>query len=207
VIWDSHPLALGATPSQVFIDGVPQFGSPHVVHKPGSFQKTPKVPVFDKEASEAVKYEGLPPLRPSKSTTGTTIFTNVKSLYISISEAVHEAFLAQNETAFGVVVARNGSMVCSGAYQSCLTSAAWNDPDVTIVDLEGGSISPGFVSFGSPLGLQHIEEEPSTNDGIVYDPFFSAIPKILGVNPIVHALDGLLFGSRDALCVPLYLIP
>jgi hypothetical protein len=199
VIWDSHPLALGATPSQVFIDGIPQLGSPHVVHKPASFQKTPRVPVFDKEASEAVKYEGLPPLGPRKLTTETTIFTNVKSLYISTAEAVHEAFSAQNGTAFGIVVTRNGSMVCSGAYQSCLTPTAWADPDVTIIDLDGGSISPGFVSFGSPLGLQHIEEEPSTNDGVVYDPFVRAIPKILGGNPIVYALDGLLFGSRDAL--------
>lgn len=202
VIWDSHPLALGATPSQVFIDGIPQLDSPYVVHKPTSFQKSPKVPVFDEEASEAVKYEGLPPLRLRKSTTETTIFTNVKSLYISSPEAIREAFLAQDETDFGVVVTRNGSMVCSGAQQTCLTSTDLDDPDVTIVDLEGGSISPGFVSFGSPLGLQNIDQEPSTNDGYVYDPLVKAVPKILGGDTaIVRAVDGLLYGSRDALCV------
>lgn len=200
VIWDSHPLALGVTPSQVFIDGIPQLESPHVIHKPTSFQKSPKVPVFDKEANEAVKYEGLPPLRPRKSTTETTIFTNVKSLYIKTSEAIREAFLAQNETTLGVVVIRNGSMICSGAQQTCLKSSASHDPDVTIVDLEGGSISPAFVSFGSPLGLQHIDQEPSTNDGYVYDPLIKAVPKILGGDAaIVRAVDGLLYESRDAL--------
>jgi hypothetical protein len=202
VIWDSHPLALGATPSQVFIDGIPQLESPHVIHKPTSFQKSPKVPIFDKEASEAVKYEGLPPLRPRKSTTETTIFTNVKSTYIISTGAVHEAFSALNETAFGVVVTRNGSIVCSGTQQTCLTSTALDDTDVTIVDLEGGSISPGFVSFGSPLGLQHIDAEPSTNDGYVYDPLVKAVPKVLGGDTaIIRAVDGLLYGSRDALCV------
>ena len=202
VIWDSHPLALGATPSQVFIDGIPQLRSPHVIHKPVSFQKPPKVPVFDEEASEAVKYEGLPPLHPRKSTTETTIFTNVKALYTSTPEAVRESFSARDESEFGVVVTRNGSMVCSGAQQICLTSTDLDNPDITIVDLEGGTISPGFVSFGSPLGLQNIDQEPSTNDGYVYDPLVKAVPKVLGGSTaIVRAVDGLLYGSRDALCV------
>jgi hypothetical protein len=202
VIWDSHPLALGATPSQVLIDGIPQLESPHVIHKPSSFQKSPKVPVFDKEASDAVKYEGLPPLRPRKSMTETTIFTNVKSLYTIGPEAVREVFSSQNETPFGVVVTHNGSVVCSGSQQTCMASAAFDDPEVTIVDLEGGSISPGFVSFGSPLGLQHIDQEPSTNDGYVYDPLVKAVPKVLGGDTaIVRAIDGLLYGSRDALYV------
>lgn len=201
VIWDSHPLSLGATPSQVFIDGIPQLASPYVIRKPTSFQKSPKVPKFDKEASEAVKYEGLPPLLPRKSTTDTTIFTNVKSLYLKTDEVVRQTFqLTQDETAFGVVVISNGSMVCSGAQQICLKSIAVDDSDVTFVDLEGGSIQPGFVSFGSPLGLQHIDQEPSTNDGNVYDPFVKAIPNILGGDAaIIQAVDGLLYGSRDAL--------
>lgn len=31
IVYDSHPMALGATPLQVFIDGVPQIPSPHAV--------------------------------------------------------------------------------------------------------------------------------------------------------------------------------
>ena len=33
------------------------------------------------------------------------------------------------------------------------------------VDLEGGSLAPGFTSYGSSLGLEEILFEPSTNDG------------------------------------------
>ncbi|RDB24990.1 hypothetical protein Hypma_007852 [Hypsizygus marmoreus] len=198
VIWDSHPLALGATPSQVFIDGIPQLKDPHVVHKRSAFQDTPKVPNFDKEADEAVKYQGLPPLAVKKRSTPTTIFTNVKSVFTRSSDAIQTLFSAQDESVLGVVVTRNGSLLCSGLHTTC--SEFLNDSHATFVDLEGGSISPAFVSFGSPLGLQHIDQEASSNDGYVYDPLVQAVPKILGGDTaIVRAVDGLLFGSRDAL--------
>ncbi|GLB37491.1 putative amidohydrolase family protein [Lyophyllum shimeji] len=197
VIWDSHPLALGATPSQVFIDGIPQLHSAHVVRKPDSFQNLPKVPDFDEEAAEAVKYEGLPPLAPRRSTAGVTVFTNVTSVYGRTPDAVEVLFTANGAPDLGVAVARNGSLMCSGTFADCLLS--FDPPDVTYVDLEGGSISPGLVSFGSPLGLHHIEAEDSTNDGDVFDPLVKGVPKILGGDThIVRAADGLLFGSRDA---------
>jgi len=197
VIWDSHPLALGATPSQVFIDGIPQLESAHVVHKPKTFQDTPKVPNFDKEAAEAVKYEGLPPIAPQKPTAGTIVFTNVKSVYSRTSNTVEVMFSASGQPEFGVAVVRNGTLVCSGTHADCL--AALDKSDLTHVDLDGGSISPGLVSFGSPLGLHHIEAEDSTNDGDVFDPLLTSVPKILGGDTaIVRAVDGLLFGSRDA---------
>jgi hypothetical protein len=63
----------------------------------------------------------------------------------------------------------------------------------------GGSISPGLVSFGSPLGLEHIAAESSTNDGIIPDPLIKAVPRVFGPNPIVHAVDGLQLASRDSL--------
>ncbi|KAG5648505.1 hypothetical protein DXG03_003116 [Asterophora parasitica] len=196
VIWDSHPLALGATPSQVFIDGIPQLESPHVAQKPQNYNDLPKVPNFDKEAVEAVKYEGLPPLAPKKATGDVVVFTNVRSVYKRTADAVKLLFAS--ETELGVAVAQNGSLVCSGVHVDCLT-ALDGAADATFVDLEGGSIAPGLVSFGSPLGLNHIQAEDSTNDGDVFDPLVKGVPKILGGDTaIVRAVDGLLFGSRDA---------
>lgn len=55
VIWDSHPLNLGATPTQVIIDGIPQFSTQFAVQKSQSFQVAPKVPNFDKETQETVR--------------------------------------------------------------------------------------------------------------------------------------------------------
>jgi hypothetical protein len=200
VIWDSHPLALGATPSQVFIDGIPQLDSAHVIHKPDSFQSTPKVPNFDKEAQDAVKYDGLPSLVPKKAPSDVVVFTNVKDVFTRTADAVQQLFSAQDDSAFGVVVAVNGTMICSGLRDACVIPTRFSDSNVTLIDLHGGSISPGLVSFGAPLGLQIIDQESSTNDGNVYDPLIKAVPKILGGDgAVARAVDGLQYSSRDAL--------
>ena len=77
VIWDSHPLALGATPIQVFIDGISQLQNPEIVTKSAEFQVAPCTPDFARETAEAIAYDGLPPIAPEKTKTGTFIFTNV----------------------------------------------------------------------------------------------------------------------------------
>ena len=82
MLWDSHPLALGATPQQVWIDGIAQLESPHLLVKPASFQKVPETPNFDKEARETVEYEGLPPLEPKRlDKEDYLVIHNVASMY------------------------------------------------------------------------------------------------------------------------------
>lgn len=199
-------MALGATPSQVFIDGIAQFEAPYVVSKPTAYQETPRVPNFTNDAQKAVDYEGLPPLIPNKSLINTTIiFRNVKSFYQKHGGVIEQVLSPQEGGS--TLVIRNGAIVCSGD-KLCLKMASELNPVSLTIDLEGGSISPGFVSFGSPLGLQHIDREPSTNDGVVYDPLLQSIPDILGGNSaIIHTADGLEYGSRDALYVRFHMSP
>jgi len=198
VIWDSHPLALGATPSQVFIDGIPQLGRAKVVRKPKSFQDLPHVPNFDDEARKAVQYEGLPPLSPRQTPIDSTIiFTNVASLYQRQNGSVREVVTSKSSTGHFSAHVRGGRIVCYGEDRICAKDF---DGDSTVIDLEGGSLSPGLVSYGSPLGLENIAQEPSTNDGPVFDPLRKTVPSILGGDySIVKAVDGLDFGTRDAL--------
>ncbi len=61
------------------------------------------------------------------------------------------------------------------------------------------SCRPGLISFGSPLGLEHITSEASTNDGSVPDALTGNTPAILGSDAFIHAVDGLQFESRDML--------
>lgn len=195
-MWDSHPLALGATPKQVFIDGIPQLEHPYSVKKPASFQRTPKVPNFDQEAADAVKYDGLPPLTPRKST-ATVIFTDVQNVFTRAGGTVRALFTA-SDAETGVVVVENGTMTCWGAYTSCVTPSLLAGAEV--VNVKGGSVSPGFTSFGASLGLGEIGAEPSTTDGYVLDPLAQKVPAILGGDgAIIRAVDGLSFGTRDAL--------
>lgn len=198
MIWDSHPLALGATPAQVFIDGIAQLESPYVAKKPEAFQSVPKVPNFDKEAKEAVKYDGLPPLTPAKKSAGLVAFVNVKTVFTRSSGAVQRVMDIADRT--GVVVAREGRVVCSGLHAECFSPGVLGAEDPLVIDLEGGSISPSLVSFGAPLGLEEIAAESSTGDGVVLDPLQKAVPAIIGGDSaIIRAVDGLQYSTRDAL--------
>ncbi|KAL5535942.1 hypothetical protein ACEPAF_4036 [Sanghuangporus sanghuang] len=193
VLWDSHPLQLGATPKQVFIDGIAQLKSPHVVAKPEYLQQVPKTPNFDEETKKTVEYEGLPPLLPrNASSESIVIFTNVS--YVWNLDSTSGKLQSTAIEDHGVVISKAGEIICRGSCASFLPSG-----DVTFVDLEGGSIAPGLVSFGSDLGLQEIGMEDSTTDGTVLDAFSQHISKILGENPVVRAADGLLFATRNAL--------
>ncbi|RPD56487.1 composite domain of metallo-dependent hydrolase [Lentinus tigrinus ALCF2SS1-7] len=204
VLWDSHPLALGATPQQVWIDGIPQLSSPHTITKPSAFQHVPKVPNFDDEAKETLEYDGLPPLEPKKSVSSTVVFANVSSVLMRSPESPHgvsEIASAQSDGALFAVV-RGGRLVCVDSPTSeCVQSALSDDEaGVELVDLEGGSISPGLTTVGSPLGLGEIFSEASTQDGTPADSLSSSIPSLAGgSNALIRAVDGLSFSTRHAL--------
>ncbi|KAJ6577348.1 carbohydrate esterase family 9 protein [Mycena capillaripes] len=188
VVWDSHPLAIGATPSQVFIDGIPQHPKPYISKKPASQQSAPKTPNFDQEIKDTIKYEGLPPLEPATRTSGVVLFRNVSSFWQRDESGVRMSQSADN------VLVKGGNIVWSGS-DAELTFLE----DALTVDLQGGSIAPALVSAGSQLGLQEIAMEPSTADGVVFDPLSMEIPTILGEYTLMRAADGLRFGTRDAL--------
>ncbi|KAJ6491356.1 carbohydrate esterase family 9 protein [Mycena vitilis] len=193
VVWDSHPLALGAAPKQVFIDGIAQLEKPYTSVKPTSVQRVPATPNFDKEIADAIKYEGLPPLEPETAKSDVVVFRNVGSIFLknSVTRGVNQVFTSAS--ADGVVVVEQGQIVCSGTCPAALSRS-----DVLHFDLEGGSITPALVTYGSPLGLTHIAGESSTSDGPVFDPLSDRIPGLID-GTVIKAADGLLFATRDAL--------
>ncbi|KIM40067.1 hypothetical protein M413DRAFT_446222 [Hebeloma cylindrosporum] len=198
VLWDSHPLSLGATPKQVFIDGIPQIRSPHTSAKPIAFQRVPNTPDFDNEVKETLQHDGLPPLETKISNPGTVIFSNVRSVFLRRGKEIEEILPpADVAGAFAAVVVERGNITCIGTLLDC--SSFQDSPGVERIDLEGGSISPSLISYGSHLGLNHIDGEPSTNDGQVNDPLKSNSPPILGNGNVIQAVDGLQFSTRDAL--------
>ncbi|EIN11328.1 composite domain of metallo-dependent hydrolase [Punctularia strigosozonata HHB-11173 SS5] len=196
VVWDSHPLALGATPRQVWVDGIPQIKNAHGHTKPPAFQNVPKTPNFDKEANRTLEYDGLPPLDVNNVTSGRVIFRNVKTLYGQDNARVSQLMnSADGQT--GVAVLEDGKLVCYSSENDC---NHFTSQTATIVDLEGGSLAPGLISVGSQLGLEEIRGEPSTQDGNVHDPLSGPVPKIVGGDyAVIRAVDGLQFATRDAL--------
>ncbi|KAH9913692.1 composite domain of metallo-dependent hydrolase [Epithele typhae] len=200
VLWDSHPLALGATPQQVWIDGIPQLDAPFVVSKPASLQDVPPTPNFDKEMKETLKYDGLPPLEPKPSLKRTVVFTNVSSVHLRDAHGVKAVASASANSALShIVVVRDGKVACVDVH-SPRACRAHLDDDTEHIDLSSGAIAPGLTSAGSALGVQEIDQEMSTQDGYVFDPLTGSVPAIAGGSGVLmRAADGLQFGTRDAL--------
>jgi len=93
------------------------------------------------------------------------------------------------------VVVERGEVVCAGGCADYTQSSASR-----VVDLNGGSLAPGLITFGAPLGLEEISAEKSTNDGKAPDAMNKVVPELLGGDGFVaHAADGLTFGGRDSL--------
>lgn len=179
VVWDSHPLSLGATPTQVYIDGIAQLTDPVVNPKPEAFQSVPSTPDFGDESKKAIDYDGLPPIAPTPDDS-IVAFTNVGAI---------DTHSFSSPT---TVVVDRGQVVCQ---EHCVVPQSAS----SVIDLKGGVLAPGLVSFGAPLGVVEIDAEPSTADGVVPDAVGGFVPGILGENPIIRAVDGLQFGGRSAL--------
>jgi hypothetical protein len=180
VIWDSHPLNLGATPTQ----------------------RAPKVPNFDKEAEQAVKYEGLQPIGSNK-LLRSVAFVNVNSVYRRFANGTDgQSIIAQHfANGTGAVVVVDGHIICVDKIDRCIEGFfSTNHNGVDLIDLNGGSISPALTSFGSALGLEEIGLEDSTNDGVVIDQLTGFVPQLMAAEgSIIRALDGLRFATRNAL--------
>lgn len=195
------PLQLGATPAQVFIDGVPQLSSPFVVSKPALQDIPPACTSCDAPACEAVLTNGDPDRSP-KSIVKDVVFTNVQSAFAISSESglVEQLFGSSGDFApaspLGIVVVRSGSIACAGDCQVPADAAAG---DVKIVDLRGGSILPSLVSYGAPLGVSDIPSEPSTQDGEIFDVLSSDVPRPLD-GAVIKGSEALSFGGKDLLC-------
>lgn len=168
------------------------------MEKPVVYNELPRTPDFDREIADAVKYEGLPPLTSSKGVKN-LVFKNVRTIWfrddseVGISR-VSPTSISGEENGTDVVI-QNGQIVHVGSL-----SNTHDFVNYEIFDLKGGSIAPSFTTFGSALGLSDIVLAESTNDGTVLDPLTDSIPALLQkTSTVIRAVDGLQFGSRDAL--------
>ncbi|KAF5358954.1 hypothetical protein D9758_004746 [Tetrapyrgos nigripes] len=211
VLWDSHPLRLGATPVRVWIDGIMQLPRPEqgevavrvLNEREGKkWEKAPEQPNYDTERRMAVEYESQPPMTRSRLVRGKMVFLNVGQVWRKGHDGgIEEIFPLRlgndhrdnnAEDALATVIVEEGKVTCVGTGDSCS-----RDRDLPSINLQGGSISPGLMTYGSLLGIEEIEKESSTQDGSLYNAFVSDVPAILNdVGGTTRAADALVFGTR-----------
>jgi hypothetical protein len=147
VVWPSHPLALGATPLQVYIDQIPQIEFAFPTKKKGSEndQSPPRSANYSQSFIDSfTPYKGLsPPKLSIESTSPRSIaFRNVKEIWVKdemtgrVKDLIAENGFLPGQTSDLLV--RDGRIECVGS--SCLEGSLRQD--VQILDLKGGVILP-----------------------------------------------------------------
>ncbi len=157
VLWDSHPLSLGATPKQVWIGGISQLPAAHVIPKPPSTKVAPTPPSFNREAQRTLDNDGLPPLLPNLSTSDTVLFSNVSKLLVR-SNGLLQDLLSGAVMDENVVVIKQGKLICQGPKSECSAFRKAENPDARTINLNGGTLSPGLLAVGSLVSHLNLSE-------------------------------------------------
>jgi imidazolonepropionase-like amidohydrolase len=185
VVWDSMPLQLGARPVQVYIDGIAQLDDPKTVLKPHLQEVPPAGSAHGWKT--ALETRGDPPLRSHK-TAKNVAFTGVSATYLRSDNGIKEVMLSGSDLQQKRVIIIDGRIDCVG---DCPVDTA-NDFD--IIDLKGGAITAGLLTYGSYLGLMEIQQERSTTDGKIPDVFGESNAFLSTI--VSKGADGALFDQR-----------
>ncbi|KAF7332041.1 Carbohydrate esterase family 9 protein [Mycena kentingensis (nom. inval.)] len=196
VLWDINPLQIGAAPMRVWVDGQLQIplaaknGNPvenvPVKAAEGRWARIPTVPDWDKERQEAMDWEGTPPMKAR--VTGKVVFRDVRELRVR--------GLGYRDAHGRTVVMDGGRIVCAG--NDCIRGE--QERNAIEIDLRGGVIVPGMLTFGSRLGVEEISSEPSSGTGIGLNALVGRVPQIMhDAGATTFAVDALMFGTRHAL--------
>lgn len=179
VVWDSHPLSIGATPKQVFIDGVAtldpakvEASSAHVVVAQGADAHTGAgKPAMRATLAHEEREEVCSGSREEGR--GFVISGITRSFLDEFPElltyGVGGAQSAQDNL---TMVIADGKVACLGAGADCRAAAtklrgSHDDEYVTSIELQNGHLSRGLIAVTSSLGIAEIAMAPTTGDGIV----------------------------------------
>lgn len=171
VVWDDHPLAVAATPLQVFIDGIPQLGDDEVREAMGTTftAKVAKAPEgrsklqVRTEPTEAAKEEFCSVAnKPGRS----FIITGIRKALLENHPLINPVTNGADGESLQLVIS-NGVAVCLGSEETCAAhSLAVKKAGVaTELRLENGYVAPGLTALTRGLGMREIGTLDSTGDG------------------------------------------
>ncbi|KAK7967015.1 uncharacterized protein PG986_001292 [Apiospora aurea] len=199
VVWDSHPLSIGATPQQVFADGVATLKSEDVEKATGSSMEAyvaPLAPVV------------VPKMRTRKSETEAKDFCTSanKESQSFVIQGIKKSFLDNYPQLFSGVspsrksdnlslVIDNGQLSCLGTHDDCRTAVASvataNDHPMH-VQLQNGYLLPGLTALTDLIGLKEIATQASTGNGA------ASVKEVRDPASIDHAKYGAYLDGKGA---------
>ncbi|KUI64087.1 Imidazolonepropionase [Cytospora mali] len=178
VVWDSHPLSVGATPKQVFIDGVSTLDPVKVEESTASAVSKQGVDVHrgaGKPAMRAVIAEEERAQFCSRSQRPGQGFVISGIRKSFLEEFPHLLPTADNEGRVEdnlTMVIDNGEVMCIGGESACGATAFQmqqrrSNKGVVSIDLKDGHLSRGLIAVTSFLGMAEISMDLTTGDGSV----------------------------------------
>lgn len=172
VVWNSHPLSVGAAPRQVYIDGVATL-DPATVEK--SFAH-----VITKQGDAALKGAGVPAARAvlpakereefcstSRQPKRVFWFTGFSKAFLDSTPVLQPLLKGKQFTEHDELqlVIADGQVVCLGAGHAC-DGAPWTHTGATVrVNLTDGYVTRGLTAVTVMLGISEVGTEPETGDG------------------------------------------
>ncbi|KAH7070008.1 hypothetical protein BKA63DRAFT_519954 [Paraphoma chrysanthemicola] len=182
-VWDSHPLALGATPLQVWIDGRAVLDPDQLLEKTATTAPPSDlvVPGVHAVASEVYKHNVCTKVN---SANDILVLTGIKEVFLQ--EFILDTTPADNAP---VIVISAGRVTCFDRLSIC--DATHNLSKAINIPLKNGYITAGLIAFGNNVGIVDIPSEPSTGDGT------SSASNVLDIKNVYFAKHGVHFGSRS----------
>lgn len=171
VVWDDHPLNRGATPLQVFIDGIMQLNDTLVKKSTGSLWTSPPSIQSLEQAKPQLKYEPTDVVRDKicqrvAGANGNIIVSGVSKVFLEeypdLARDKSAAAASQTE-----IIINNGEIVCVGSSEQCKNRRAEIEAvgDFAALRLVNGHVAPGMSALTNGLGAREIAMDPSTGDG------------------------------------------
>ncbi|KAK8031138.1 carbohydrate esterase family 9 [Apiospora arundinis] len=174
VVWDSHPLSIGATPQQVFIDGVATLKSEDVEKATGSSMEAHTAPLgpvdeprmrVRKPARESNEF-----CASAKQNARSFVVQGIQKSFLynypQLPRGVSPSGKAENLT----LVIHKGQVACLDTQNACKAAVAAivtanNKESPLHFQLQNGHLLPGLTAMTNLIGLKELPREASTGNG------------------------------------------
>lgn len=170
VVWDSHPLSIGATPRQVFIDGIATLNPLEVEQS--------SVHVAVRQTDKPTMRATIAPQEREQICAGTNkgqafVISGISKSFLEEAPGILPE--AQNKFVHGniTLVIDNGKITCLGySRASCVYAEALlyenrRKEDIVTIQLQDGYLTRGLIAVTSALGMAEIPMDTTTGDGLV----------------------------------------
>jgi imidazolonepropionase-like amidohydrolase len=147
VIWDRHPLRLGARPQHVFIDGTSVYTGTSHLHQDQLTYNSPY---------GTWKMTTTPATFCSTTASDSDSRSDYAVINAQIMTGIPNAAIIND----GVLIVTAGNVSCIGTAATCPIPNG-----LATMDLHGGVITPGFIAAGMPLGNVEVDQETNWQDG------------------------------------------